>query len=75
MGSDFGTRDKAAILGVIRFISERGYGIKWDDKNQCYRITLPGLDPENDEHTNEKFISIGQAYYTVLQRITDSPPY
>lgn len=66
---------KDAILGVIRFLDERGYGIKWDKEDQCYRIVLLGLNPDNDEYVNKKFTTIGQAYYTALQLITESPPY
>ena len=66
---------KDALLGVIRFLDERGFGIKWDSKEQCYRIALLGLNPDNDEYINKKFTTIGQAYYIALKNIADSPPY
>lgn len=66
---------KEALLGVIRFLDERGYGIEWDGKENCYRIVLLGLDPINNEYVNKKFTSIEQAYYTVLQTVVESPPY
>jgi hypothetical protein len=69
------TLAKDALLGVIRFLDEHGYAVKWDEKEKCYRVVMQGLNPEHDEYMDRKFETLGGAYYYALNYIEMQPPH
>ena len=58
---------KDIVLVLVSFINDRGYDVRYDKQEKCWRVVLMGISPENDTYHPVKYLNTRGAYSAALE--------